>query len=74
MENYSHLKLGGIFTNEALEVLVKCKEALESHAVLQLSRRILTKGFPELSVGFEEASADTLHVIDYQGKLNLPID
>ncbi|MEC8379930.1 MAG: hypothetical protein VXZ96_06400 [Myxococcota bacterium] len=76
VDNYDNLKLGGTFTNEALEVLTGFRGSLEIDMTVLTPEQaaILAKGsFSELSVGFEEASLAALNeFIGYPGKLNLP--
>ena len=71
VNNYGHLKLGGSFTNEALEVLTTFKGSLGIHmeALTQEQAAILAKGsFSKLSVGFEETTLPALQeFMGYKG-------
>ncbi len=78
VNNYGHLKLGGSFTNEALEVLTTFKGSLGIHmeALTQEQAAILAKGsFSKLSMGFEETTLAALQeFMGYTGELSLPAE
>ena len=76
VKNYSHLKLGGGFTNEALEVLTTFKGSLGIQMTVLTPEQaaiLATGSFSKLSVGFEETTSEALHeFIGYKGELNFP--